>query len=427
MTVSKRKIDKAGKILSSQKWNSDEEYIQMDDIFNEYRIKHLKPLSEVTMKLQEWLSSFSEDYYIAQRLKRRPQMLRKLKRFSVRLTQLQDIGGCRIIVKNNNKVDELLKHIKNKLVKSKYFKLIKIVDYREKGRDESGYRSVHLIIEREKCTLEIQLRSQLQHFWAESIERTSIIYGCHLKELEGDLSVISYFKAESNVLYEIECGRKPTDSQIKDLDRQRLLAEKIILEKNNYKLLVKGINHKFMTGMIMKESRLKGKIHNWLLVFNWKSGEFVEWSVVERNPIKANERYKEKEKLYGNVEGTSNYEVVLIGSSNAATIRHTHSHYFGIEKYDSILQKIDESLLTFEKRNEIDETSRIVISSLYKKEYWGVKKAEINTLKKRYCSNVKNLDDILEKLFSEGYILLNSKKGYVSLNIKMKQRIERIV
>lgn len=424
MNVSKTKIDKAGMILSNECWDSDEEYIKFDDIFNFYRTKHLAPLTEVTIKLQEWLSLFSENYYIAQRLKRRPQILRKLRRLSVRLTQLQDIGGCRIIVENNNVVDKLLAYIKNKLVRSKYFTVKRIVDYREKGRDESGYRSVHLIIERDNCTLEIQLRSKIQHYWAESIERTSVIYGYHLKELEGDPNIHKYFKATSDVFYEIECGRKPTESQIADLNKQRELSEEIIRKSNPNGVLYKGVNEKFLRAMIEKDSRIKGKIHNWMLVFDWKKGEFVEWSIVERDSLSANEIYKDKEKRWRPENG---FEVVMIGASDASTIRYTHSHYFGIEKYDSILQNIDDSVLAFSKRNEIDDNSRKIINSLYKKDYWGVKKVAISTIKNHYCPDMNNFEDTIEQLSSIGYILLNSRKGIVSLNIKKKAQIERCI
>jgi (p)ppGpp synthase/HD superfamily hydrolase len=56
-----------------------------------------EPLTETTIKLHSRLKDFGTDFYITQRLKRKPQILRKLKRFSVRLLQLQHIGGIRII------------------------------------------------------------------------------------------------------------------------------------------------------------------------------------------------------------------------------------------------------------------------------------------------------------------------------------------
>ena len=214
--ISKTKIDKVGKILINPEGYSLDDIVKANEIFDNYRMQHLKPLTELTIKIKAWLVDFSYDYYIAQRLKRRPQIIKKLKRFSnMRLSQLQDIGGCRIIVESNKIVDEILKYIVFKLSKGKSYiidekKNKNPVDYRIQGRDDSGYRAVHIIVKARDVKLEIQLRSRIQHYWAESIERTSIIYNRNLKEMDGDYKVIEYFKVLSNIFYEIECNREPT-------------------------------------------------------------------------------------------------------------------------------------------------------------------------------------------------------------------------
>ena len=211
MVLSKTQIDKAGIILSNEIWKSEKEYEERTEVLNLYRQSHLLPITEVTLKLQEWLEkAFSHRYYIAQRLKRKPQILRKLRRLSVRLSQLQDIGGCRIIVENNNVTDELVRFIHKRLVRNKFFVIKKETDYRETGRDTTGYRAYHIIIERNGYKLEIQIRTRLQHYWAESIERASVIYREHLKEMEGDPAVLKYFKLTSDLFHKIERGYKPS-------------------------------------------------------------------------------------------------------------------------------------------------------------------------------------------------------------------------
>lgn len=146
--ISKSKVDKMGKTLAFPEGKSGSELEEAYGVLNEYRMRHLEPLTKLTLKLREWLSKFSHDYYIAQRLKRTPRIIEKLQRLStIRLSQLQDIGGCRIIVENNIIVDELLDFILRKLSKSKSISLIgQPTDYREKGRDDSGYRAVHVIV-----------------------------------------------------------------------------------------------------------------------------------------------------------------------------------------------------------------------------------------------------------------------------------------
>lgn len=141
MALTRSKIDRAGAALATDIFRDVEDMIALEDAFDEYRKSHLEPLSETTLELQAWLNEYGHDYYIAQRLKRKPQIVRKLNRLSVRLTQLQDIGGCRIIVEKNELVDRLVQFLKDKIGKADDLKIARVTDYREKGRDITGYRS----------------------------------------------------------------------------------------------------------------------------------------------------------------------------------------------------------------------------------------------------------------------------------------------
>lgn len=148
MKISKTRIDKSGLALSKNIYKDEIDFIELEDVFDEYRKGHLLPLTETTLELQDWLSTYSNQYYIAQRLKRKPQIISKLQRLSVRLTQLQDIGGARIIVDNNKEVDQLYQYLTEKIGNQKKLKIVRIADYRQKGRDITGYRALHLIFTR---------------------------------------------------------------------------------------------------------------------------------------------------------------------------------------------------------------------------------------------------------------------------------------
>src|ERR1700733_14277174 len=99
--ASKSLVDKSGKALVHPEEFSGSDLLGLEQVFDEYRGRHLQPLSELTQELQNWLAQSGSKYFIAQRLKRKPQIIRKLRRFSTRLSQLQDIGGCRIVVEDN--------------------------------------------------------------------------------------------------------------------------------------------------------------------------------------------------------------------------------------------------------------------------------------------------------------------------------------
>lgn len=422
MKISNAKIDKAGTALSKNVYKDEEEFIELEYVFDDYRKGHLQPLTETTLELQHWLSGFGSSYYIAQRLKRKPQIIRKLNRLHVRLTQLQDIGGCRIIVDNNKDVDKLHQYLLERVKNQKNIELFRTTDYREKGRDDTGYRALHLILNRTGKKLELQVRSKIQHYWAESIERTSVIYGYHLKEQEGDVSVIQYFKKLSDIFYEMEAGREPTSVQKLEIDRLRHSSEDIIRQSDKNKVFDSYVNEDIIKTLTSIETSKKTQFNNWIIVFDWNTGSFISWNIVNRDPDEAIKAYVDHEKQFNTLEG---YEVVMIGSSDVATVRQTHSHYFGIDSYENILENLEESVLGFSKRMDIDTGARQLLLCLYRRNFWGSRSIATKTLKNHFCKNIITFDSSLGVLAEKGLVLLSIEKGTVSLNIKNKGLIEQ--
>lgn len=417
---SKTKIDKAGKALALAQFENDDHELESEIIFDEYRLSHLQPLTDATLEVQAWLSEFRRPYYIAQRLKRKPQILRKMQRFSVRLSQLQDIGGNRVIVNRNEDLEALRRFIRERLSKSRGFSIVRETDYRVRGRDDTGYRALHLILNCEGRTIELQLRSGAQHYWAESIERTSVIYGYHLKEREGDPKVIGYFKQLSDIFFEIESGREPSSRSKMDLDSAREVSEKIISSSDRGNILASHVSDEVLHTLTTIEISRKGSINNWILVFDWNSGYFVNWKSVSRDPKQAYSVYSEYEGKYTEQAG---FEVVLVGSSNVSMIRKTHSHYFGIDGYDGILKGLDESVLGFSQRSPIDSSCRKVLHALKRKNYWGKKTLSRGTLKNHYCQNIFDFDAAIDRLASLDLIVIHENKS-LSLNQRKQQEIK---
>ena len=423
MKISKTKIDKAGKILAGHVVVSDDDFIEYEEYFDEYRKQHLSPLTETTLEFQTWLNNYGKGYYLAQRLKRKPQIIRKLDRLHVRLTQLQDIGGLRIIVDTNMDVDELYHFIENKIKESKVLSIHKVTDYRAKGRDDTGYRALHLILNVHEYKIELQIRSKIQHYWAEGIERTSVIYGYRLKESEGSFSVLSYFKNLSDVFSEIEVNRVPSSQQKIELDKSREIAEDIIKSDSKISLLSSYVHEGIIKSLVEKEARNKEKFNNWILIFDWNSGCFVNWEVISRKPDEAIKAYVENENQYPAQDG---FEVVLIGSSDVSTVKETHSHYFGIERYENILENLDTSIVNISKRMDLDTGAREILLCLVKKKFWN-RKVSLRTLKQSYCRNIFTFDDSMETLLNREFLIKSSPHGPVWLNLDKKNEIEACV
>ena len=82
----------------------------------------------------------------------------------LRLPQMQDIAGCRIVVQGGKqavlKIESLL---------SEAFALQEW-QVESKSRNSEGYRAIHIIIKADKKFYEIQLRTYAQDIWANLIE-----------------------------------------------------------------------------------------------------------------------------------------------------------------------------------------------------------------------------------------------------------------
>lgn len=94
-------------------------------------------------------------------------IVEKLRRESIRLSQIQDIAGCRIIVVNVVRQDQVVAFLKTD------FPEAAVIDRRVSP--SYGYRAAHIIAEVSGKPIEIQVRSSLQHLWAELSEKASDI------------------------------------------------------------------------------------------------------------------------------------------------------------------------------------------------------------------------------------------------------------
>jgi ppGpp synthetase/RelA/SpoT-type nucleotidyltranferase len=424
MSISKTLIDSTGRALSRDTETDVDKYILYTDTFDEYRKNHLEPLSKTTMELQQWLAQFGKDYFIAQRLKRKPQILRKLRRFSVRLSQLQDIGGTRVIVDQNKDVNDVINFLKERFQTSKDLQVVKLTDYRGEGREDSGYRAFHVILEREGYKMELQVRSKIQHYWAEMIERTSIVYGHHIKELDGDPNIILYFKTLSDLFYEIEAGRKPTASLRTKVEELRIKSEDIIQgadEKNVFSSFV----NEGVTRDLERIERTQGVsgLNNWIFVFNWNIGSFVTWDLITNDPKGAIAQYVDYENRYTSENG---YEVVLVGSSKVATVRQTHSHYFGLNHAEGpVLEDLNSSIVGFSNSMDIDVGAREILRTLERRHFWGTKVISDDTLRNHFCKGVITFESSLDTLIEKGLVMRGGRG--ISLNLKKKQEINAYV
>lgn len=139
---SKGKVDKAGTVLYTG--NTTDEFTWTDVVttIDNWRSAHNYLLNIFQDGLRKRARPIYKDCIIAQRIKRLSSIVSKLIRFkTMRLSMMQDIGGCRAVMSNVKQVEKLVHDYMTSDIKHK---LQQEDDY-IKNLKPSGYRGVHLI------------------------------------------------------------------------------------------------------------------------------------------------------------------------------------------------------------------------------------------------------------------------------------------
>lgn len=100
-------------------------------------------------------------------------IIEKLRRESIRLSQIQDIAGCRVVMGDITEQEEVVSSL------CAAFPEASVTDRR--ANPSHGYRAVHVIAFASGKAVEIQVRTALQHLWAELSEKFADVYDPNIK------------------------------------------------------------------------------------------------------------------------------------------------------------------------------------------------------------------------------------------------------
>ena len=195
---SRTQVNKAGNILLDSN-PPDSEFEWAIEVLNNWRSCHAYPINNFQATLRDKIFRLGfKKPIVAQRLKRQTSILNKLNRFdSMKLSQMQDIGGLRAVVNTLKQVRLLEDDYLNSNFKHTP---MKTTDYINNPKS-SGYRSVHLIYKyRNKSKpaydgllIELQIRTKLQHAWATAVETMGTFLKQALKSSEGEREWLEFF------------------------------------------------------------------------------------------------------------------------------------------------------------------------------------------------------------------------------------------
>lgn len=318
--VSKSQADRAGQKLAKTADPDSTEMAGFSAAIDEWRASHGDALVWVAESVQSRLSHLAQHVAVGQRLKRKPQIIAKLRRERTRLAQMQDVGGCRAILETPNEVAAAAERIKQRTLP--HYEVISESDYREHGRSDTGYRAWHLVLDRDGKKIEVQLRTLRQQAWAEAVERAANRSGFALKAGDGPTELIEFFRLASDAFHELDAGRALPAHRCEKLRDLRPLVDKYLPPVDT-----KGLR----PSAKIRRQRFRTRLNNWLIVYDWRNARFIAWSDLGPDTAAAAETYASFEERY---EYNDGYEVVLVGADSTDTIKRTHAHYFGKDPND---------------------------------------------------------------------------------------------
>lgn len=202
---SREKVNAAGRTLVQGMGDTLEDlnvYLDAHAVMSNWRASHQFPLNTFKINLRDRARSVDDHAFVAQRLKRANSIIAKLIRFpNMRLTQMQDIGGCRAVLSSLAHVTELRNALKESRIKHR---LVNEKDYIATPKND-GYRGIHLVYryvsDRKETynnhSVEIQIRTNLQHAWATAVETMGTLLGQGLKSDQGDQIWLNFFSLVS--------------------------------------------------------------------------------------------------------------------------------------------------------------------------------------------------------------------------------------
>lgn len=208
MGVSKTQIDRLGERLKgSQVANAD---LQLLD---EYRRSFSKAHDTVVSTIRERFSLQPT----GRPAKSTTAIVDKLRRESVRLSQIQDIAGCRLIVPDLTQQDAVVDSLNAEFTQAH------VIDRRAKP--SHGYRAVHVVVDLRGKAVEIQIRTAWQHKWAEFSEKCADAFGADIKYGGGDDTLRDLLLKMSASVALVERSEVSLAITVSPLENARELAE----------------------------------------------------------------------------------------------------------------------------------------------------------------------------------------------------------
>ena len=311
-------------------------------VIDTWRSAHSFPLNTLQTLLRSRVRRMGvPEVIVAQRLKRTPSIVEKLRRFpSMKLSRMQDIGGARAVLPGIAEVDDLRGRYLQQNRRSAHT-FVAEKDYIRQPKS-SGYRGIHLVYRYRSTAnpaytglhVEIQLRTRLQHAWATAVETVGTFLGQSLKSSEGHEGWLRFFELAGSVFAREEGS--PAAANVPG-DVATLLAEtRTAASDLNAATRLRAFRAALE---VMGEEDVPARGYVLLILELEPDRPSLTIQSYPRQRLAAGIRdYQEHEKRLAAARG----DVVLVASDSLASLRRAFPNYFGdtrtfVEEVDRLL------------------------------------------------------------------------------------------
>ena len=324
--ISKNQVRKAGENVKDDK-ATDEDY----KTISLWRSKHISIMTAMVNAINRKKVKNLKAIIVARRLKRLSSIEFKLKRFpNMKLDTMQDIAGVRVVFKELQQVTNfqmLMEQIYSNEDRKIKFKLISTKDYIQEPKDD-GYRSIHQIFEHKdaKMHLELQIRTQLQHYWATAVEVLGMKGESKIKQGKGEDYHKEFFKLSSALFSYTE--NTTISSKYKSLSKKDICEK--IAELNQKHNILKNLSGLAVSGQNIERRANEKKANEkkgyyFIVVLNFEKNKLSIAGFSRKN-------FAEAKKFYDVCEQDSkknqNTDVVLISLDKFRLLKQAYPNYY---------------------------------------------------------------------------------------------------